>query len=127
MHQPHPPGLPLAQGIGGPSQTKISEPDLLHQLEPLFELFEDRPGNLLLPISHLEGIETGDSIEIKGTPDVSLKGSPEIPGGVATTALAVNMIPRVLTAPPGLSCMADLPVPAAVLGHARRLIGARSR
>ena len=76
-------------------------------------------GPILHP--HLEGIETGDLIEIRGTPDISLAGSPEIPGGVATTALAINMIPRVLNARPGLHSMADLPVPAAMLGDARRL------
>ena len=31
---------------------------------------------------HLEGVDTGDAIEISGTPDVRLAGSPEIPGGV---------------------------------------------
>lgn len=76
---------------------------------------------------HLEGVETGDTIEITGTPNVRLAGSPEIPGGVATIALAVNMIPRVLSAPPGLHSMADLPVPAAILGDARRLAHTRPR
>jgi hypothetical protein len=32
------------------------------------------------------------------------------------------MIPRVLNAPRGLYCMADLPVPAAMLGDARRFL-----
>ncbi len=67
-------------------------------------------------------IETGDSIEINGSPRVSLAGSPEIPGGQATIALAVNTIPRVLTAAPGLHSMADLPVPAAMLADARRFL-----
>jgi 4-hydroxy-tetrahydrodipicolinate reductase len=71
---------------------------------------------------HLEGVETGDMIEIVGTPHVRLAGSPEIPGGLGTCAIAVNMIPRVLTAGPGLYSMADLPVPAAILGDVRRLI-----
>jgi 4-hydroxy-tetrahydrodipicolinate reductase len=70
----------------------------------------------------LEGIETGDRIEIKGTPDVRLSGSPEIPGGQATCALAVNMIPRIMNAAPGLHTMADLPVPAAMLGDVRQLL-----
>ena len=70
----------------------------------------------------LEGGETGDRIEIQGTPDVRLSGSPEIPGGQGTCALAVNMIPRILNAAPGLHSMADLPVPAAMLGDARRLL-----
>lgn len=72
----------------------------------------------------LEGVETGDTIEIRGIPNVRLAGSPEIPGGTATIALAVNMIPRVLNAPPGLHTMADLPVPVAMLGDARCLVRA---
>jgi 4-hydroxy-tetrahydrodipicolinate reductase len=70
----------------------------------------------------LEGVATGDYIEITGTPNVCLSGTPEIPGGQATCALAVNMIPRVLTASPGLHTMAELPVPAAMLGDARKLV-----
>jgi 4-hydroxy-tetrahydrodipicolinate reductase len=70
----------------------------------------------------LEGIETGDTIEIFGTPHIRFTGSPEIPGGIGTVALAVNMIPRVLSACPGLHTMADLPAPAAMLGDARKLV-----
>ena len=70
----------------------------------------------------LEGVETGDYIEIKGSPNVNISGTPEIPGGQATCALAVNMIPRVLAASPGLYNMAELPVPAAMLGDARNLV-----
>jgi len=73
----------------------------------------------------LEGIATGDCIEITGTPNVSLAGSPEIPGGLGTVALAVNMIPRVLSAPPGLYSMADLPVPSALLGDANQYLRGR--
>ncbi len=57
-----------------------------------------------------EGVVTQDVVEIDGRPDVRLSGSPEIPGGVATAALAVNLVPRVLAAPPGLRSMLDLPV-----------------
>jgi len=70
----------------------------------------------------IEGIETGDSIEIHGTPNIRLAGTPEVPGGLATIALAVNMIPRVLNASPGLHTMADLPPPAAILGDARKMV-----
>lgn len=70
----------------------------------------------------LAGIQTGDSIKIKGTPEINLAGSPEIPGGQATIALAVNTIPRVLNAAPGLHSMADLPVPAAMLTDARHFL-----
>ena len=61
-----------------------------------------------------EGVVTEDAIEIRGAPDVRLSGSPEIPGGVATAALAVNLVPRVLESAPGLKTMIDLPVPAAL-------------
>lgn len=74
----------------------------------------------------LEGETTGDHIEIDGTPPVCLAGSPEIAGSEATIALAVNMIPRVLNAVPGLHTMADLPVPHAMLGDLRNFLhGAR--
>jgi 4-hydroxy-tetrahydrodipicolinate reductase len=70
----------------------------------------------------LEDVQTGDTIEIVGTPNVRLAGSPEILGGNGTVALAVNMIPRVLNAPPGLHTMADLPPPSAMLADARRFV-----
>lgn len=75
---------------------------------------------------HLEGVQTGDLIEIEGSPDLRLEGRPEIPGGRATAALAVNMIPRLLAAEPGLKSMADLPVPAAMLGDVRGLLEQQS-
>ena len=75
---------------------------------------------------HLEGVVTEDVIEIAGTPDIRLAGSPEIPGGQGTIALAVNMIPRVLDAPPGLHTMAELPVPVALTGDVhQQLHGSR--
>jgi len=70
----------------------------------------------------LENIATGDTIEIFGEPHIRLAGSPEIPGGTATIALAVNLIPHLLNAAPGLHTMADLPVPAAMLGDVRKRI-----
>jgi 4-hydroxy-tetrahydrodipicolinate reductase len=89
-----------------------------------------RDGEAVLTLDHpqqvepqREGIETGDTIEIKGTPHIRLTGSPEIPGGEGTAALAVNMIPRLLNAEPGLYSMAELPVPAALLGDVRSRLG----
>ena len=70
---------------------------------------------------HLNNVTTGDYIEIKGDPDIKISGSPEIPGGVGTTALAVNMIPKVMNADPGLKSMIDLPIPSAIMGDARTI------
>jgi len=62
----------------------------------------------------LAGVATGDTIEIAGDPGLRLAGSPEIPGGKGTVAMAVNMIPRIFAAAPGLYSAAELPVPAAL-------------
>lgn len=64
----------------------------------------------------LEGTETGDYIEIIGTPNISMSIKPEIPGGTGTIAVVVNMIPKVINAAPGMLTMIDLPVPAALMG-----------
>jgi hypothetical protein len=71
---------------------------------------------------HLEDVQTGDTIEIRGQPDVRFSSGPEIPGGIGTIALAVNMIPQVITSLPGVKTMADLPVPSAIMGDVRQLI-----
>lgn len=76
-------------------------------------------------LPQLEGIETGDYIDIKGKPDIHLAIKPEIPGGLGTMAMAVNMIPQVLAARPGLLSMAELPVPAALMGDVRELLAWR--
>ena len=57
---------------------------------------------------HLGGVETGDYIIIKGTPNVNMANKPEIPGGIGTIAMCVNMIPHVINARPGLKTMIDL-------------------
>ncbi|MDN5300654.1 MAG: 2,4-diaminopentanoate dehydrogenase [Thermoanaerobacteraceae bacterium] len=69
-----------------------------------------------------ENVETGDYINIEGTPNINLAIKPEIPGGLGTIAIAVNMIPQVVNARPGLVTMKDLPVPAALMGDVRKLI-----
>ncbi|KPU28032.1 dihydrodipicolinate reductase [Caloranaerobacter sp. TR13] len=69
-----------------------------------------------------EGVETGDYIWIKGTPNISMQIKPEIPGGIGTIAMCVNMIPHVINADSGLKTMLDLPVPRAIMGDMRELI-----
>ncbi len=70
----------------------------------------------------LEGTNTGDYVVIKGTPNVNLSNKPEIPGGIGTIAMCINMIPHVINARPGLHTMIDLPVPRAIMGDRRELI-----
>lgn len=58
----------------------------------------------------LAGQDTGDHVTVDGTPSISMTISPEYDGGLATQALAVNVVPHVLRASPGLKSMLDLPV-----------------
>lgn len=66
---------------------------------------------------HLEGQDTGDYINIFGLPEIHMANKPEIAGGKATMGVAVNMIPHVVAATPGMKRMIDLPVPAALMGE----------
>jgi hypothetical protein len=82
-----------------------------------------KDGEALITLEHpqqihpdLEKIETGDYIWFEGTPDISVSIKPEIPGGIGTIAIAVNMIPHVVNAKPGLLSMKDLPLPHAWMG-----------
>src|SRR5438270_7163348 len=61
--------------------------------------------------AYLGSPETYDSVEIEGSPKLSMKIAGGIHGDVATASIAVNMIPKVLNAPPGLHTMRDLPLP----------------
>ena len=65
----------------------------------------------------LENQDTGDYIHIYGRPEVHMTIKPEIAGGKATIGIAVNMIPLVVAATPGLKRMIDLPTPAALMGE----------
>lgn len=70
----------------------------------------------------LENIETGDYITVNGTPNLNLQIKPEIPGGIATIAICVNMVPLVINSEPGLKTMLDLPIPRAIIGDVRDLV-----
>jgi 2,4-diaminopentanoate dehydrogenase len=66
---------------------------------------------------HLEKQDTGDYIDIHGVPEIHMSIKPEIAGGLATIGVAVNMIPQIVSATPGMKRMIDLPVPAALMGE----------
>ncbi len=71
---------------------------------------------------HLGGIETGDYITLKGTPEINMAITPEVDGGVGTIAMCVNTIPHVINARPGLKTMVDIPVPRVIVGDMRDMI-----
>lgn len=74
--------------------------------EPVIEL--EHPQQIR---PELENVETGDYIYIEGEPDINLSIKPEIPGGIGTIAMAVNMIPMVMQHTPGFYSMKDFQVP----------------
>jgi len=61
--------------------------------------------------AYLGSPETYDSVEIEGSPNLSMKIAGGIHGDVATASIVVNSIPKVLAATPGLHTMRDLALP----------------
>ncbi len=61
--------------------------------------------------AYLGAPETYDSVEIEGSPNLSLRMAGGIHGDVATASIVVNSIPKVLGAAPGLHTMRDMPLP----------------
>ncbi|MQA28747.1 MAG: dihydrodipicolinate reductase [Luteitalea sp.] len=61
--------------------------------------------------AYLGAPETYDSVDIEGSPALSMKIACGIHGDIATASIAVNSIPKVLAASPGLHTMRDLALP----------------
>ncbi len=59
--------------------------------------------------------EEYDAIAIDGVPPIHQRISPCVHGDLATVAVIVNSIPKIMNAPPGLVTMKDLPVPSATV------------
>ncbi|HKZ93901.1 MAG TPA: dihydrodipicolinate reductase [Candidatus Bathyarchaeia archaeon] len=66
--------------------------------------------------------EEYDAITIDGVPPVHQKISPCVHGDLATVAIIVNSIPKVMNATPGLLTMKDLPVPVAAVEDMRKYL-----
>jgi 4-hydroxy-tetrahydrodipicolinate reductase len=86
------------------------EPGMVRGLKQVARGYSDEGEFITLTfIAALEAGQDGDTIEITGEPnlEVKLKGTN---GDIATVAIAVNAIRRVVEAAPGLVTMADLPI-----------------
>jgi 4-hydroxy-tetrahydrodipicolinate reductase len=66
--------------------------------------------------------EECDSIRIDGIPPINQKITPCVHGDLATVAIIVNAIPRLMNAAPGLVTMKDLPVLSATLEDMRKYV-----
>ena len=67
--------------------------------------------------AYLGAPESYDSVDIEGSPRLSMKIAGGIHGDVATASIVVNSIPHVINAAPGLHTMRDLPLPSFFPGH----------
>jgi 4-hydroxy-tetrahydrodipicolinate reductase len=67
--------------------------------------------------AYLGAPESYDSVEIEGSPRLSMKLAGGIHGDIATASIVVNSIPKVLAASPGLHTMRDLPLPSFFPGN----------
>jgi len=70
-----------------------------------------KPAIRLYMEAYLGAPDPYDLIEIEGTPRLSVKIAGGLHGDLATVAVVVNSIPKVLDAEPGLRTMRDLPLP----------------
>jgi hypothetical protein len=61
--------------------------------------------------AYLGAPESYDAVTITGRPTLTSRVAGGFHGDVATASIAVNTIPKVLAAPPGLRTMRDLPLP----------------
>lgn len=66
--------------------------------------------------------EEYDAVTIDGVPPIRQKISPCVHGDLATIAVVVNSIPKVINAPPGLITMKDLSVPSAAPEDMRKYL-----
>jgi 4-hydroxy-tetrahydrodipicolinate reductase len=61
--------------------------------------------------AYLGAPESYDSVTIEGSPRIHSRVEGGVHGDIATAAIAVNSIPKILGAAPGLHTMRDMPLP----------------
>jgi 4-hydroxy-tetrahydrodipicolinate reductase len=70
---------------------------------------EDREGRIVLDLKMFVGAdEPGDSVEIEGLPAIKVRVEGGYHGDIATCAMALNAVPSIRAAPPGLRTMLDV-------------------
>lgn len=61
--------------------------------------------------AYLGAPESFDSVEITGSPALTMKIAGGVHGDIATASIVVNSLPKILDVPPGLHTMRDMPIP----------------
>jgi hypothetical protein len=68
--------------------------------------------------AYLGAPETYDEVRIEGSPALCVRATGGYHGDIATAAIVVNSLPKVIAAPPGLHTMRTLPIPSFFGGKA---------
>lgn len=74
----------------------------------------DKDGQALITLhmeAYLGAPESYDAVIVKGSPELHMKIAGGVHGDIATAAITVNSIPKVLTAPAGLQTMRSMVIP----------------
>lgn len=73
-------------------------------------------------IAYVGALEDYDAIDIIGIPEIHERISPCVHGDWGTISMLINMIPKVLKAPPGLLTMKDITVPHCIMSDVRNYL-----
>lgn len=76
--------------------------------------FVDGEERITLDLKMAVGLDSRDTVDFEGSPDVSITVAGGYHGDVATSAVVANCAPRVVAADAGLKTMLDLPLPSFV-------------
>ena len=80
-------------------------------------LMGDRPVITLELLAYIGAEDEHDAVDIDGVPEIHIRIKPCVQGDEGTVGVVVNMIPKVIKAPPGLLTMKDMPLPSATPEH----------
>ncbi|RJS85540.1 hypothetical protein CW706_01155 [Candidatus Bathyarchaeota archaeon] len=103
-------------------EIKVEEGMVAGLMQTAYGLIDQEPFITLVFKAYIGAEGEYDSITIEGTPRIDQRITPCVQGDLATAAVIVNSIPKVIKAPPGLKTMKDLPIPSAVLSDVRKYL-----
>ncbi|MCD6324657.1 NADP-binding protein, partial [Candidatus Bathyarchaeota archaeon] len=106
---------------------KISRGNVAGLTQSAYGIVDGKAFITLIFKAYIGAEEEYDSITIEGEPSINQRIIPCVHGDLATAAVVVNSIPKVINAPPGLKTMKDLPVPSAIINDIRLYLEGESK
>ena len=108
-------------------EIKISRGNVAGLTQSAYGIVDGKAFITLIFKAYIGAEEEYDSITIEGEPSINQRIIPCVHGDLATAAVVVNSIPKVINAPPGLKTMKDLPVPSAIINDIRLYLEGESK